>query len=333
MKKLSLALVSLFAIVGVVGITPAQAEVKESIAIIDANFDASLISGDVIEVCVVEEALCARDDKPRHSRQYQTYNHGTIMADVVRANNKDATLILIRAANIKTSVVTGTGFEAALDWIQENRNAHNITKVSFSYNAGNGSRCLPSTPGQNILEMHEDIVGDIANLKAMGTTVFAASGNYGSGDRIDYPACIDDVVAVGSTLYRGSQAQSDIVVSGFTFTSEAIKSNSRSLQDRYELLSSGRYPLRVGNTTSVATATTAAITVVEQVVAQVVEPEPEPTPDPRELLGVSLDNANTLLQAVTANVKSDSALDKQSADKLVADLKELIAEIESVYNN
>lgn len=318
----------------VVGVTPAQAEVKESIAIIDANFEASLISGDVIEVCVVDAALCARDDKPANTRQYQSYNHGTIMADVVRQNNPNATIILVRAANIKTSVVNGIGFAAALDWIQENKSKHNITKVSFSYNAGNGSRCLPSTPGVDVLKAHQNILGDIANLKSMGTTVYAASGNYSSGDRIDYPACITDVVAVGSTVYKGSQAQSDVVVSGFTYTSNSLKSEYASFQDRYQLLSAGKYPVRVGNTTSVATAITAAT--AQSSVAVVAAPAPEPVapkPDPRKELGTSLDNSVSLIQALSSNVKSNGSLDKVASAKLVAELKELIAEIEFIYNN
>jgi hypothetical protein len=330
MKKIAAIAAVLFALVAV---SPAQAETPNAIAIIDANFDSSLISGNVVDVCVVGEVLCARDDKPVTSSHFRNYNHGTIMADIVRANNPGATIILIRAANIKTSVINGLGFEAALDWIQENRNAYNIGSVSFSYNAGNGSRCLPASPGVNVIDTHNEIVSDISLLKAMGTTVYAASGNHGRGDRIDYPACIDDVVAVGSTLYRGSQIQSDIIVRGFTYTSEVLKSDSSRLQDRYPILSSGAFPVRVGNTTSVATAITAA-TAVPVVVAAAVEPEPEPEtqPDPRELLGVSLDSTTVLLQSVTTNVKSSDELDKATAEKLIADLKKLVKELETVYN-
>lgn len=258
MKKIIAFFIALFAIAGV---APAQAQAPQAIAIIDASFDASLISGDVLEVCVVGEVLCQRDDKPTRNTQYKSYNHGTIMADVVRSHNPDAKIILIRAANIKTSVVTGTGFAAALDWLLENKEQYNIGAVSFSYNSGNGARCLPATPGLNVVNMHNEIVSDIATLKASGTEVFAASGNHGSGDRIDYPACISDVVAVGSSLFRGSQAKSDVVIRGFTYTSTAIMSNQRSLQDSAQLLLVGTHPLRVGHTTSVATAIAAATAV------------------------------------------------------------------------
>lgn len=259
MKKVTLLLVGLFAIAG---IAPAQASIqapsKESIVIIDAHVDASLIGGDVVEVCVVEARLCDRHDLPRNANQFRSYNHGTIMADIVRSHNPDATLILVRAANLTTSVVTGIGLGLALDWVEANREQYNIKSVSFSYNAGNGARCTPATPGKNVSIAHREIVASVANLRSAGTTVFAASGNYGAGNRIDYPACISDVVAVGSSLYRGSQAQSDIIVRGFTFTSDVITSNFPSLQDSRQLLSNGKNPLRVGYTTSVTTAIAAA---------------------------------------------------------------------------
>jgi hypothetical protein len=258
MKKIALAIISLFTAIGVVGIVPAQADVQESIVIIDSNFDTSLVTGDYVEVCVVAVHLCDRNDKPRRAADYRNYNHGTIMADVVRAHNPNANLILIRAANLRTSVVSGVGFKSALDWIEANASEYNITKVSFSYNVGNGARCMPTTPGFNVNVMANAITNSISNLKVNGVTIFAASGNYGAGNSINYPACIPDVVAVGSSLYRGSQAQSDIVHRGLTFTSSTITSNRTSLQDQGDLLLNGRQPLRVGNTTSVATAIVAA---------------------------------------------------------------------------
>lgn len=98
----------------------------------------------------------------------------------------------------------------------------------------------------------------------------------------------------------------------------------------------GAFPVRVGNTTSVATAYTAATAQAVQVSPPVLpesqpEPSAEPTPDPRQLLGVSLDEASKLLQSVSSNVKLQDPLKKQEADKLIANLKDLIAELEAVY--
>lgn len=332
MKKTAALFAALFVVTGAVSIAPAAATTQGSIAIIDVNFDASLIPGDVLEVCATTDFACNSTPQLRTTTQYRAYNHGTIMADIVRANNPNAKLILVEAGTSPTGVITGVQLDLALDWIINNREQYNIQAVSFSYNSGNGARCMPVSPGVRVDVTHNNIVSDIAQLKNAGTTFYAASGNYGSGDRIDYPACITDVVAVGSTLYRGSQAQSDVVVSGFTYTSDVLKSNFTSLQDRRVIGDAGRYPVRVGNTTSVATAITAA-TATPAVSVVAPEPEPEPAPSPRELLGASLDSASLLLKSVTENVKSDAPLDKANADKLITDLKELIAELESVYNN
>lgn len=255
LKKIIIPFVALLAVLAV---TPAQAEQQESIAIIDVSFDASLIAGDKLEVCATTEFACNSVPVLRTGAHYKAYNHGTIMADVIRANNPGAKLVLIEAGTSPTGIITGIQLAQALEWVKLNREEHNITKVSFSYNSGNGAKCTPASPGVRVDVTHNNIVGLVSSLKESGTTVFAASGNYGSGNRIDYPACIEDVVAVGSTLYRGSQTRSDIVVSGFTYTSNTIKSNVKSLQDSNLLAIIGSNQLRVGNTTSVATAIAAA---------------------------------------------------------------------------
>ena len=258
MNKLKAGLLAVaIASVSAIAISPAQADSQEAIAIIDANFDSSLISGDVLNVCVVGESACSRVSQPKTASQFKNFNHGTIMADVVRQNNPNAKLVLIRAATVTTNVINGIGFEAALDWIQENRDSLNITKVSFSYNVGDGSKCLPGTPGYNASSVHADIVGDISNLLARGTKVYAAAGNY-SKPQVDYPACISDVISVGSGMYRGSMPFADIVIGSLPYVSNSLKSNSKTLQDSAIISAVGSFPVVVGNTTSVATAIVAA---------------------------------------------------------------------------
>ena len=258
MKKMYAGIVSAVAFVGIVGMVPAQAEQQKAIAIIDASFDAKLIGGDVLEVCVVSSTICSNTAIPRNASQYKAYNHGTIMADIVRSQNPDAKLILITAGTTRTGVVNTVNFNEALKWINSNNETYNIKSVSFSYNAGVGSTCKPKATGVNVNTLHSEIINTISVLKSEGTLIYAASGNYGSGNRIDYPACIDDVVAVGSNLYRGSQPKSDIVFNGPTYNSKILKSFRTSLQDSFAIDSSSLYNVRVGNTTSVATAMVAA---------------------------------------------------------------------------
>lgn len=250
MKKFAVLFAALLALVG---IAPAQANSQEAVAIIDVNFESHLIDGQVTEVCVTSESACASTVLPRNASQFRAFNHGTIMADIARANNPSAHLILLEAGISKTSVITGIQLLNALNWVSANASQYNIKAVSFSYNSGNGSTCKPSSPGVRVDVTHNGIVSAIANLKANGVNFYAASGNYASGNRIDYPACIADTIAVGSTIYRGSAQLSDVVLSGLTYTSAKLRSAAVSLQDSREISLLGANPVKVGNTTSVTT--------------------------------------------------------------------------------
>ena len=236
--------------------TPAQANTpQKSIAIIDANFDSSLISGDVLSVCVMDQALCNVVTQPKNASQYEAYNHGTIMADIVRTNNPTAKIILIRASTSTVGFINGHGLDAALNWISSNRQAHNITSVSFSYNAGDGKTCTPSTPGKDAKAAHADIVSDIRLLLQNGTKFYAAAGNNGSSKNyLDYPACISETVSVGSNLYPTTLKLADVSYVANTYTSKVLKSNSKNSFAAGPIGIGLLNNVRVGNTTSVATA-------------------------------------------------------------------------------
>lgn len=250
-KKISVALLATLA---AFSITPAQAEEQKAIVIIDSYFDSSAIDGDVVHVCVVEQRACDVVSQPRTPSQFENFNHGTIMADIARSSNPNAKLILIRAASLATSVVTPFNFNLALDWVESNASLHNIKSVSLSYNLGNGDRCRPLAGGHNITDLHNSILNNVNDLARIGVKVYAAAGNHsGSSAKVDYPACISEVVSVGSNLFRGSMPLSDIVHFGFGYTSNVLKSNVKSLQNRSVISRAGSDFVRVGNTTSVAT--------------------------------------------------------------------------------
>lgn len=258
MKKLAIVIATIFALVG---IAPAQATTQGSIAIIDVNFESQLIDGKVTEVCVTAVSICNAPASPRNASQFKAFNHGTIMADIARANNPSAHLILLEAGSTKTGVVNGNQLLVALNWVMANAAQHNIKTVSFSYNAGNGARCLPSSPGVNVNVAHSNIVNAITTLKNAGVKFYASSGNHVRGNNVDYPACISDAIAVGSTEYAGSTQLSDIVLSGPTYTSSKLRSVRTALQglhDSFPVTLTDANPVMVGFTTSVATAIAAA---------------------------------------------------------------------------
>lgn len=256
MKKISL---SIAVVLATFGIAPAQATTPHSIAIIDSSFDSSVIAGNTISVCVMDKVSCDTVTQPRNASQFDAFNHGTVMADIVRANNPTATIILIRASNSTVGNVNGIGFERALNWIQENRAALNIRTVSFSYNAGNGSTCLPTSPGVNVRTLHTEIVSDVQRLLSVGTTVFAAAGNHSSRENhLAYPACISEVVSVGSSMFSTTRRLADVSVDAPAYSSPVLTAvnSSNFVANRIGL----GFPnaVRVGNTTSVATAIIAA---------------------------------------------------------------------------
>ena len=242
-------------------VAPAEANQESAIAIIDVNFEAQLIPGPISEVCLSAPSICKSSVTPRRAADFKAFNHGTVMADIVRTNNPAAHLYLLEVGTTKTGVITGNELLTALNWLVANATKNNIKAVSFSYNSGNGDRCTPSSPGVNVRTAHNNISGAIANLKSAGIKFYASSGNYGSGNKIDYPACIADAVAVGSTSFIGSTRQSDLVLSGPVYSSPRLKSSRTALQglhDSFAITTSDPYPVMVGFTTSVATALAAA---------------------------------------------------------------------------
>jgi hypothetical protein len=344
MKKLVIALATIIALIGIV---PAQAEPAGAVAIIDVNFESTLISGEVTEICLSAPSVCSSTPTPRNTSQFKAFNHGTIMADVARSSNADIPLVLIEAGTTKTGVITGIQLSNALNWVIANSAKYNIKAVSFSYNSGNGSRCTPASPGVNISTTHNNVVNAIATLRASKIDFYASSGNYGSGDRIDYPACISESVAVGSSQFVGSTQRSDIVLSGNTYASKSLKSIRTAVQglhDSFAITTTGPNPFMVGFTTSVATVTAAVASVptvkakapepkASQVVEVVAETPTTSTVSSRQLLLGSLDSSASLIQKVRANAASTDTLDRASASELAKTLRDLANQLDAVYNN
>lgn len=261
MKKTILVSTIVLSVVSIAGIAPAQANSQGAVAIIDVNFESQLIGGQVTEVCLASSSVCNSVPRLRIESDFRAFNHGTAMADVARANNPGAHLVLIEAGTSKTGVITGVELASALSWVISNAKALNIRAVSFSYNAGNGTTCTPASEPRLRSQVHANIVTAISTLKSSGIRFYASSGNHGSTSRVDYPACISDTISVGSTDFVGSAQLSDLVLSGSVYTSSRLKSVRTALQGRHDSFAitlTDPNPFMVGFTTSVATAVAAA---------------------------------------------------------------------------
>lgn len=206
MKKV----VGLFLILFTAAFLPAvSANVKPSIVIIDTAIDstASHLSGKIVyEVCVMETTRCPNGkafmEGPGSATLPVTqvykggFNHGTIMASVALQSNPDVGIVFIRivpmANNGNTGVYTDRAVDLALDWVIANKAKFNIVAVSASIGRNNFKSLTNYCPINATLQQ------DIITLQSLGTAVAFAAGNKYDYDRVDYPACIPQAIAIGS---------------------------------------------------------------------------------------------------------------------------------------
>jgi len=196
MKKIVVLLAVLFSVVVPI---QSQAAVGERIVIIDNAFNLSQITGSVEFVCVASD-LCA-------NKTISNKDHGTQMALVARQQNPSATLVLIQAAPVsKKGVATDVnliGFIDALTFV--NNNSASVSGVSFSrYMNATGKltgQCFPQASAPYTPQTGFDKVkSSVLSLNQKGIQVYASAGNN-STKPIDFPACVSEVVSVGSYLY------------------------------------------------------------------------------------------------------------------------------------
>lgn len=197
MKKIVALVAVLFSVVIPV---QSQAAVGERVVIIDNAFNLSQISGSVEFVCVASDR-CVNKTK-------STMDHGTQMALVARQQNPTATLVLVQGAPVSksgtSSEVNLIGFISALDFV--NSNPHNVSSVSFSRFVNNTTaklvgQCFPPATAPYTPQTGFDRVkASVVSLNSKGIQVYAAAGNTTSKS-IDFPACVSEVVSVGSYIY------------------------------------------------------------------------------------------------------------------------------------
>jgi hypothetical protein len=195
MKKLVALIAVLFSVVSPV---QSQAASGEKIVIIDSYFDASAIPGSVEFVCVASDRCINKTGSNR--------DHGTQMAQIARQQNPTATLVLIQSATVSkkgvSSEVNLLGLIAALDFV--NANASGVSAVSFSRYINNSSKkyagqCFPQAVAPYTPETgFNKVKSSVVSLNSKGIQVYAAAGNNNKKP-VDFPACVSEVVSVGST--------------------------------------------------------------------------------------------------------------------------------------
>ena len=202
MKKLAILSAIALAMIATV---PAHATEKTSVVIIDSGFDTSKVQP-IAEVCILvvqrcnnglsfDESVGASNTSSRMSVNGQReWNHGTVMADIVRQINPNVNLIFIRNAFVVPSGAVNIGgikeFNLSLEWVIANKEKYNISAVSFSRGQSTWTRTSSTCPVDLITQ------NQIISLQNIGVATAIAAGNDRNKTNISYPACISEAVAI-----------------------------------------------------------------------------------------------------------------------------------------
>jgi hypothetical protein len=181
-----------------------------TVAILDTALNANLpVFKDRIvqEVCILEWNSCpngknymegpgaAMMDLNQMARN--GFNHGTKMAHASILTNPNIKIVFVRIVGATPSgtrqITNEATFVNALNWVLNNKNRYNISAVAMSQGHGNlmsGSDYCPKTTQTQSL---------IAALDSSGTPVFLPAGNSRNQNRIFWPACIKESIAVSAS--------------------------------------------------------------------------------------------------------------------------------------
>lgn len=228
-KKLITALVALTLTLPITAHAAPKANIKSTslpastIAILDSAIDMSqqkFKNRVVHEVCLIEiiEGSTARCPNgltkmegpgaatlPVDKLAVSGFDHGTLMADQAIQINPNVNIVFIRIIGQRESGVREYTNEAtvfnALQWVSDNQSKFNIQSVAMAQGShflgAAGTDYCPKTPvTQSKIQM----------LNSTGVGVFFPAGNNRDYQRISWPACLPESIAMGATMPDNSVA-------------------------------------------------------------------------------------------------------------------------------
>ncbi len=228
-KKLITALVALTLALPITANAAPKVNIKSTstsvptIAILDTAIDMSqqkINSRVVYEVCLIEiiegsTARCPNGLTKMEGPGAATlsvsrlslggFDHGTLMADQAIQTNPNVNIVFIRIIGQRENGAREYTTEAtvfnALQWVADNQAKFNIQSVAMAqgshYLGAAGTDYCPKTP---------TTVAKVKALNSMNVGVFFPAGNNRDYQRIDWPACIPETIAVGATMPDNSVA-------------------------------------------------------------------------------------------------------------------------------
>lgn len=130
--------------------------------------------------------------------------HGSMVAGIIagQANNSAPGGIAPKAKliSIDNNSGQGDGLIRAMDWILSVQKKHNIVALSASIGAPNFGGVRGGS-GECLLDPM--LTKRIQSLVEAGISVVFAAGNGGSLSKLDYPACLPEVISVGALKSSG----------------------------------------------------------------------------------------------------------------------------------
>jgi hypothetical protein len=250
MKKIAVGFVAV--IFSSMFLMPSEAATPKALVIIDSYFDSKVYNADV--TCItLANTTCTDVVTTQTSSLSSDINHGNAMAEVAKKQNESLSIILLRATTPSSKTVNPVNagnFIDALNWV--NTNSSKVGAVSLSRYFNGNKQCSPASvntaPYGGVSGADRTIRSLISKLNSKGIPVFVSTGNK-VGTKIDYPACITDVVSVST---GGRNSQGNIVsVNAFDINTDYFGSSDFS---NYESNVFGLIP----QTTSSATVAVAA---------------------------------------------------------------------------
>ncbi len=241
MKKLTL----FFAIIALVaaGFTPAaQANLQKTLVIIDSGIAAELPFVKemlVDEACFIEYGKCPNGQITMFGKgaaslpvarvNHKAMHHGTQMASVAYQIDPSTKLVMIRIVGMSekgfANSYTTRAVTKALNWVNLNAERLNVGAVSLSIGRSYKESSCP---------IESELQSQVQQLAAINIPVVAATGNGSNKFKVDYPACVPEVLAIGATDRRYTVK----AIQGWVYPIMLI-SNSGPDLDFYTL---GRFP-------------------------------------------------------------------------------------------
>jgi len=185
-----------------------------TIAILDAAVDTSIPSIKnkiVYEACLIQLPSCpnglsemqgAGSASIDHQWVFKNkFDHGTKMVSIATKINPDIKIVFVRIIGINNDGSRQKAGEStvynALDWVIRNKDRFNIQAVAMSQGSSSNISSTEYCPKTPITE------SKIEELNNYNIPVFFPTGNGNNHNRIDWPACISQSIAVGAVSSNG----------------------------------------------------------------------------------------------------------------------------------